>query len=153
MHGALALSSLQREIRMAGYGLAGAGFFGEVECDIRLADPNVSRRHAELSLERGQWIVRDLGSGRVVYESRAINEGPGFDNTAVLPADHVANAQQSRRGSISGTAVTPCHSGIWSAPGAGTQPAANSRLKVNLSNGTRRRLDSGKAGAAVLPES
>jgi transcriptional regulator with PAS, ATPase and Fis domain len=34
----------------------------EEGCDLRLSVTAVSRRHAELSLERGQWIVRDLGS-------------------------------------------------------------------------------------------
>jgi len=32
------------------------------ECDLVLDDPNVSRRHAELRREEGEWAVRDLGS-------------------------------------------------------------------------------------------
>ena len=32
------------------------------DCDIVLADPNVSRRHAELGMKEGVWMVRDLGS-------------------------------------------------------------------------------------------
>jgi hypothetical protein len=31
-------------------------------CEIVLADPNVSRRHAEVRDEGGRWMVRDLGS-------------------------------------------------------------------------------------------
>jgi adenylate cyclase len=31
-------------------------------CDICLRFPNVSGRHAELSLEDGVWLIRDLGS-------------------------------------------------------------------------------------------
>ena len=31
-------------------------------------------------------IVRELASNRVVYETRAVNDGPWFDNRAVLPA-------------------------------------------------------------------
>lgn len=32
------------------------------ECDVRLADPNVSRRHAELRNEGGAYVLVDLGS-------------------------------------------------------------------------------------------
>lgn len=32
------------------------------ECDVVLADPNASRRHAEIRRDREGWIVRDLGS-------------------------------------------------------------------------------------------
>ncbi|WP_253261902.1 hypothetical protein [Ramlibacter montanisoli] len=31
-------------------------------------------------------IVRELASNRVVYETRAVNDGPWLDNNAVLPA-------------------------------------------------------------------
>ncbi|MDQ3962636.1 MAG: DUF3662 and FHA domain-containing protein [Actinomycetota bacterium] len=31
-------------------------------CDVVLADPNVSRRHAELRTEAGRWLLVDLGS-------------------------------------------------------------------------------------------
>jgi hypothetical protein len=31
-------------------------------------------------------IVREIASNRVVYETRAVNDGPWLDNTAVLPA-------------------------------------------------------------------
>lgn len=37
--------------------------------------------HREVSV-----IVRDLASNKVVYETHAINDGPWFDNQAVLPA-------------------------------------------------------------------
>lgn len=32
------------------------------EADVRLDDPNVSRRHAEFRLDAGRWMVTDLGS-------------------------------------------------------------------------------------------
>ena len=32
------------------------------DCDIVLADPNVSRRHAEIGMRGGGWQIRDLGS-------------------------------------------------------------------------------------------
>jgi hypothetical protein len=31
-------------------------------CDVVLADPNVSRRHAELRREGAEWVIEDLGS-------------------------------------------------------------------------------------------
>jgi hypothetical protein len=31
-------------------------------CELRFADDTVSRRHAELRVEDGSWILRDLGS-------------------------------------------------------------------------------------------
>ena len=47
------------------------------ECDVVLRDPNVSRRHAELRMQGGEWHVVDLGStngvkvnGRVVSSAR-----------------------------------------------------------------------------------
>lgn len=46
-------------------------------CEIVLSDPNVSRRHAELRMQGGEWHVVDLGStngvkvnGRVVSSAR-----------------------------------------------------------------------------------
>ena len=32
------------------------------DCDIRVADPNVSRRHAEVRLEGDHYTIVDLGS-------------------------------------------------------------------------------------------
>ena len=32
------------------------------DCDVTVEDPNVSRRHAEMRLEDGRWIITDLGS-------------------------------------------------------------------------------------------
>lgn len=47
------------------------------DCDIVLGDPNVSRRHAELRMQGGEWHVVDLGStngvkvnGRAVSSAR-----------------------------------------------------------------------------------
>jgi pSer/pThr/pTyr-binding forkhead associated (FHA) protein len=45
-------------------------------CQLVLADDTVSRRHAELRIEDGRWLLRDLGSsngtwvnGRPVVEA------------------------------------------------------------------------------------
>jgi len=50
------------------------------ECDIRLTDPNVSRKHAELRNENGAYWVIDLGStnglevnGRRVQRAKLAN--------------------------------------------------------------------------------
>ncbi|HEY8048068.1 MAG TPA: DUF4136 domain-containing protein [Ramlibacter sp.] len=43
--------------------------------------PEPSWYHREVNV-----VVRDLGTGKVVFESRAINDGPYFDPSHVLPA-------------------------------------------------------------------
>jgi len=52
------------------------------ECDCVLAEPSVSRRHAELRREGARWVLRDLGSrnGTRVNGARLLDEaevGPG----------------------------------------------------------------------------
>jgi FHA domain/Domain of unknown function (DUF1707) len=52
------------------------------DCDCVLADPSVSRRHAELRREDARWLLRDLGSrnGTRVNGVRLLGEaevGPG----------------------------------------------------------------------------
>jgi FHA domain/Domain of unknown function (DUF1707) len=52
------------------------------DCDCVLAEPSVSRRHAELRREGGRWLIRDLGSrnGTRVNGVRILDEaevGPG----------------------------------------------------------------------------
>ena len=44
------------------------------DCDLRLSDPGVSRRHVELRHDRGRVVLRDLGStnGTLVNDSRAV---------------------------------------------------------------------------------
>src|SRR5262245_54491068 len=39
----------------------------EVDCDIRIEDGRVSRKHVEVSIEDGRWIVRDRQSGNGVF--------------------------------------------------------------------------------------
>jgi hypothetical protein len=47
------------------------------DCDVRLDDPNVSRRHAELRREEGGWVVADLGSTNgVKVNGRQVAEAP-----------------------------------------------------------------------------
>ena len=47
------------------------------DCDVVLADPNVSRRHAELRPDgQGGWQVRDLGSTNGVKVNGRKIDGP-----------------------------------------------------------------------------
>jgi len=39
----------------------------EVDCDVRIEDGRVSRKHVEVSIEDGCWIVRDRQSGNGVF--------------------------------------------------------------------------------------
>ena len=55
------------------------------DSDVRLDDPNVSRRHAELRREEGGWVVADLGSTNgVKVNGRRVSEAP------LKPGDEIA---------------------------------------------------------------
>ena len=58
------------------------------ECDIVLADSNVSRRHAELRPDgRDGWTLTDLGSTNgVKVNGRPVASGRGV---AIAPGDHL----------------------------------------------------------------
>src|SRR5215217_545044 len=68
----------------------------DASCEIRLDDPQVSRRHAEVLRQRGEWIIRDLQSsnGLFVHEERveaaAIGEGANVRFGADGPTLHIA---------------------------------------------------------------
>ena len=55
------------------------------DCDIVLADPNVSRRHAELGMKEGVWMVRDLGSTNGVR----VNDGVIAAAQPLSPGDRI----------------------------------------------------------------
>jgi Protein of unknown function (DUF3662)/Inner membrane component of T3SS, cytoplasmic domain len=55
------------------------------ECDVVLADGNVSRRHAELRPAAGGWAITDLGSTNGVK----VNGRPVHDAYPVTPGDHI----------------------------------------------------------------
>ena len=53
-------------------------------CDVELADTQVSRRHAEVSLVNGQWVVRDLQSSNGVFvDGRRVDSAPIGDGVAI----------------------------------------------------------------------
>ena len=54
------------------------------DCDIQLADPNVSRRHAELRREGERWAIADLGSTNGVKVN-----GRRVDRALLEPGDAI----------------------------------------------------------------
>ena len=41
------------------------------DCSLRLEDPRVSRKHAQLTFEHGKWLIRDLGSRNGLRQDNA----------------------------------------------------------------------------------
>lgn len=56
-------------------------------CDVVLASPAVSRRHAQLVFRDGNWVIRDLGS----MNGTRVN-GVRVGRCRLRPGDHVALA-------------------------------------------------------------
>ncbi len=56
------------------------------DCDCVLAEPSVSRRHAELRREGGRWLLRDLGS----RNGTRVNGVRLLDEAEVWPGDRVS---------------------------------------------------------------
>jgi hypothetical protein len=56
------------------------------ECDCVLAEPSVSRRHAELRREGTRWVLRDLGS----RNGTRVNGARLLDEAEVCPGDRVS---------------------------------------------------------------
>jgi hypothetical protein len=52
---------------------------------LAILEPSVSRNHAEVTLESGQWIVRDLGSANGTFSDDRLIEGP----TPIKPSDRI----------------------------------------------------------------
>jgi FHA domain-containing protein/uncharacterized protein DUF1707 len=56
------------------------------DCDCVLAEPSVSRRHAELRREGGRWLLHDLGS----RNGTRVNGVRLLDEAEVCPGDRVS---------------------------------------------------------------
>ncbi len=54
------------------------------ECEVMLADPNVSRKHAEVRREGGRWVVADLGSTNGIKVN-----GRRVDRAQLEPGDRI----------------------------------------------------------------
>jgi membrane-bound lytic murein transglycosylase D len=56
----------------------------ELDCDVRIEDGRVSRKHVEVSIEDGRWIVRDRQSGNGVFvNGRRVDSVP-VDKTLTI---------------------------------------------------------------------
>src|SRR5262249_18680359 len=61
----------------------------ELDCDVRIEDGRVSRKHVEVSIDDGRWIVRDRQSGNGVFVNGKRIESATVDRalTITLGAD------------------------------------------------------------------
>lgn len=62
------------------------------ECDVTVEDPSVSRRHAELQLEDGAWMLTDLGSTNGTFVG-----GKRVDRSALSGGDRITLGQSELR--------------------------------------------------------
>jgi len=65
------------------------------DCEVHLADPDTSRRHAELRLEGGRFVLRDLGStnGTFVNGARVDRSELEAGDRIQIGANHVTFCQ------------------------------------------------------------
>jgi hypothetical protein len=75
------------------------------DCDCVVAEPSVSRRHAELRREEDRWLLRDLGS----RNGTRVNGVRVLEETEVRPGDRVSFGDARYR--------------LGAAPGAATDTA------------------------------
>jgi peptidoglycan lytic transglycosylase D len=83
----------------------------ESGCDVELTNSQVSRRHAQVSLVNGQWVVRDLQSSNGLFvdgsrvETAEIGDGVAITLGSDGPTLHVEpdGARASSRGSDAST--------------------------------------------------
>jgi DNA-binding NtrC family response regulator len=58
--------------------------------DVMVAVRAVSRRHAELRIERGAWVIRDLGSRNgTIVDGRAVSEAPIEPSSEIRVGDAI----------------------------------------------------------------
>ena len=69
-----------REFRMVRPFLIGR----ELDCDVRIEDGRVSRKHVEVSVEDGRWIIRDRQSGNGVFVNGRRVDRAVVDGTLVI---------------------------------------------------------------------
>jgi membrane-bound lytic murein transglycosylase D len=56
----------------------------ELDCDVQIDDGRVSRKHVEVSVEDGRWIVRDRQSGNGVFVNGRRVERAAVDGTLTI---------------------------------------------------------------------
>lgn len=57
----------------------------ELDCDVRVSDPDVSRKHCELQMRDGQLFVVDLNSQNGTF----VNDKPVQTESPLHPGDHL----------------------------------------------------------------
>ncbi len=75
----------------------------EVDNDVVLTDTKVSRYHAEISFERGQWLIRDLGS----YNRTYVNGGEVVQPTMLSDQDQISLGETDFRFTMPVAATAP----------------------------------------------
>lgn len=56
----------------------------EVDCEVRIEDGRVSRKHASVSFENGRWLLRDRQSGNGVFVDGARVESAPIDGALIV---------------------------------------------------------------------
>src|SRR5262249_7506290 len=56
----------------------------ELDCDVRIDDGRVSRKHVEVSIEDGHWIVRDRQSGNGMFVNGQRVDRGAVDRTLTI---------------------------------------------------------------------
>jgi peptidoglycan lytic transglycosylase D len=56
----------------------------ELDCDVRIDDGRVSRKHVEVAFEQGHWIVRDRQSGNGVFVKGARVDTAVIENSLTI---------------------------------------------------------------------
>ncbi len=100
----------------------------ERDNDVVLLDPKTSRYHAQIALEAGQWILKDLGSANGTY----LNDAPLTAPTPLQAKDRIRMGEtelllsmpaQSSPETASSETLTAPPTGVSPRPGLQAQPA------------------------------
>jgi len=78
-------------------------------CDLRFDDPMVSRRHARVRLERGLWLIEDLGSRNGTRVDGSLIERfalPRCADVCLYPNGPVLRFEQAQSGATTVRAVS-----------------------------------------------
>ena len=67
------------------------------DCLLRLHDPHVSRKHAQLTFERGKWLIRDLGSRNGLRQDNARRNEFTLDPGIEVSLGHTTLIAESKR--------------------------------------------------------